>query len=124
MELIVGQLKYVFASFFLGIFLMFLYDFLLAHRDIKKIGKILLFIEDWIFWGISAIFVFQMIFQLNNGILRSFFVIAFLLGMTGYRKVVGNTVQKAIKTVVTFVSRPYVWLKRKIKKIQKKFLKS
>lgn len=119
MELIVGQLKYVFASFFLGIFLMFLYDFLLAHRDIKKIGKILLFIEDWIFWEISAIFVFQMIFQLNNGILRSFFVIAFLLGMTGYRKVVGNTVQKAIKTVVTFVSRPYVWLKRKIKKMQK-----
>ena len=83
-----------------------------------------MFLEDWIFWGIAAIFVFQMIFALNNGILRSFFVVAFLLGMIGYRKLVKNAVQKAIKAIIAFVCRPYVWICGKMRKLRKKNLKS
>ena len=124
MELIVGQSRYVLASFVWGAFLMFLYDFILVHRSRKKAGKIRMFIGDWIFWGISAVFVFQMIFELNNGILRSFFVVAFLLGMIGYRKLVKNVVQKVIKAIISFVCRPYVWIRRKIRNLRKKSLKS
>ena len=124
MELIVGQFRYVLASFVWGAFLMFLYDFILVHRSRKKAGKIRMLIGDWIFWGISAVFVFQMIFELNNGILRSFFVVAFLLGMIAYRKLVKNFVQRAIKAIITFVFRPYVWIRRKIHNLRKKSLKS
>lgn len=124
MELIVGQSRYVLASFVWGAFLMFLYDFILVHRSRKKAGKIRMLIGDWIFWGISAVFVFQMIFELNNGILRSFFVVAFLLGMIGYRKLVKNVVQKVIKAIISFVCRPYVWIRRKIRNLRKKSLKS
>lgn len=124
MEQIIGQSRYVLASFAWGILLMLLYDFILVHRSYKKVGKIRLFIEDWFFWGIASVFVFQMIFELNNGILRSFFVIAFLLGMAGYRKVAKNVVQKAIKAVLEFVFRPCVWILKKIKQIRKKILKS
>lgn len=124
MELIIGQSWYVLASFLWGVFLMFLYDFILVFRGGKKVGKVRLFLEDWIFWGIASIFVFQMVFELNNGMIRSFFVIAFLLGMVGYRKLVKNVVQRAIKAVFSFISRPYVWISEKIKKIRKKSLKS
>lgn len=103
---------------------MFLYDFILVHRGTKKIGKIRLLIQDWIFWGIAAIFVFQMIFALNNGILRSFFIIAFLLGMVGYRKLVKNAVQRVIKAIVAFLCRPYVWIRKKAGKKREKSLKS
>ena len=124
MELIIGQFRYVLASFLWGIFLMFLYDFIVVHRGSKKIGKVRLLIEDWIFWGIAAIFVFQMIFALNNGILRSFFIIAFLLGMVGYRKLVKNVVQRGIRAIIDFFCRPYVWIKKKIAKKRQKPLKS
>lgn len=124
MELIVGQSRYVLASFMWGVFLMFLYDFILVHRSRKKVGRIRMLIEDWIFWGLSAVFVFQMIFALNNGILRSFFVVAFLLGMIGYRKLVKNVVQKVIKAIISFICRPYVWICGKIRNLRKKSLKS
>lgn len=39
MELIIGQFRYVLASFLWGIFLMFLYDFIVVHRGTKKSGK-------------------------------------------------------------------------------------
>ena len=114
MELITGQLWYVGASFLWGAVLMFVYDFILAFRGTKKHSIVRLLLEDWVFWGIAAIFVFQMIFALNDGMLRSFFVIAFLLGMTGYRKLVKKRVQKAIRSFVSFMLHPYHWIKKKL----------
>lgn len=119
MELILGQIWYIFASLLWGFFLMFLYDFILVFRGRKRRTKIRLFLEDWLFWAIASVFVFQMIFAINNGILRSTFVIAFLVGMTGYRKLVKKRVQIAIKAVFSFVFRPYVWILKKIKKKKK-----
>lgn len=123
MELITGQLHYVIASFLCGVFLMFFYDFVLVFRQLKKHGKISLFIEDWLFWSMAAIFVFQMIFALNNGVLRNFFVIAFLLGMLLYRKTVKERLQRAILSMIHFIIRPYVWILKKIQKNRKKSLK-
>ena len=123
MEMITGQLQYVFASFLCGVFLMFVYDFVLVFRHIKKHGKISLLIEDWLFWAIAAIFVFQMIFALNNGILRSFFVMAFLFGMLLYRKVVEKRLQNGILSMLHLIIRPYVWIIGKIRKKRKKSLK-
>ena len=120
MELILGQIRYILASFLWGFFLMFLYDLILVFRGRKKRTKIRLFMEDWFFWAISSVLVFQMIFALNNGILRSTFVVAFLAGMTGYRKLVKRRVQKWIQAAFSYLIRPYVWILKKIKKKEKK----
>ena len=116
MEMIRGQLWYVSASFLWGIVLMFVYDFILAARCRIRHGKIATLVEDWMFWAVAALFVFQMIFALNNGIIRSFFVIAFIVGMYGYRKIAKNHVQKGILAVFSLIFRPYVWISRKIQK--------
>lgn len=123
MEAIVGQLQYAMVSFLWGSFLVFIYDFILVLRRRKKHGILLLLTEDWLFWAIAALFVFQMIFALNNGVLRSFFVVAFLLGMITYRKLVKDRFQKLILTFFGIVFRPYVWILKKIRKIGKKALK-
>lgn len=123
MEAIVGQLQYVLASFAWGVALMFFYDFILVFRYMKKHGRFGVFIEDWIFWAVAAILVFRMIFALNNGVLRSFFVFAFLLGMVGYRRVVKERLQKGVVTVCHWIVRPYVWVCGKIRMIRKKTLK-
>ncbi len=65
-------------------FLMFLYDFIRAFRMKVKHGRVWILIEDWLFWLLAAFFVFPMIFTLNHGFLRSFFVIALTLGVFFY----------------------------------------
>lgn len=124
MEMIQGQLWYVGASFLWGVVLMFFYDFLLTVRQRFRHGKVWILVEDWLFWAVAALLVFQMIFALNNGIIRSFFVIAFVFGMYGYRKLVKKHVQKGVNRFFGAISRPYVWLLKKIRKINKKNLKS
>lgn len=124
MEMIQGQLWYVGASLFWGVLLMFVYDFILVARQRFHHGKVWILLEDWLFWTVAALLVFQMIFALNNGIIRSFFVVAFVLGMYGYRKLAKKHVQKGIYNIFSVFFRPYVWVSKKIRKIRKKSLKS
>lgn len=123
MEMIIRQLWYFGASFLWGLVLMFLYDFLEVFRRKVKHGRIWLLVEDWLFWAVASILVFQMIFALNNGIIRSFFIVSFVAGMVLYRKVAKEHVINAILAVIAFVFRPYVWILEKIRKIRKKSLK-
>lgn len=123
MEMIRGQIWYVSASFLWGVVLMFVYDFILAVRCRIRHGKLGTLLEDWIFWAVAALFVFQMIFALNNGIIRSFFVLAFIGGMYGYRKIAKSHVQRGILAVFSLFFRPYVWILKKIHKKRKKSLK-
>lgn len=123
MEMIWSQIWYVSASFLWGVVLMFVYDFILAARCRIRHGKIWTLLEDWVFWAVAALFVFQMIFALNNGIIRSFFVLAFIGGMYGYRRVAKDHVQKGILAIFSLIFRPYVWILKKIRKKRKKSLK-
>ena len=124
MEMITRQHLYFSASFLWGVLLMFVYDFILALR--RKVRHFLAgrLAEDWGFWFVAAILVFQMIFDLNNGILRSFFILSFAGGMLGYRKLLGDRVVRAIITVFHTFFRPFVWFCKKISKILGKRTKS
>ena len=115
MEMIQGQLMYVAASFVEGVFLMFLYDFIRAFRMKVKHGRVWILIEDWLFWLLAAFFVFPMIFTLNHGL---------TLGVFLYRTLVKTHVQRVIYEFFRLIFRPYVWIFKKIKGIQKKHLKS
>ena len=123
MEMIIGQLRYFGASFLLGFLLMFLYDFLEIFRCKVHHGRVWLFVEDWLFWLVAAVFVFQMIFALNHGIIRSFFILSFIGGMSLYRGLVKKRFICGVLAVFDFISRPYVWIREKIRKKRKKSLK-
>ena len=120
MEMIIGQLQYFGASFLWGIVLMFLYDFLEIFRCKVHHGKFWLFIEDWLFWLVAAVFVFQMIFALNYGIIRSFFILSFIGGMGVYRGLVKRRFICAVLAVISFICRPFVWIRKKISAIKGK----
>lgn len=120
MEMIIGQLRYFGASFIWGAALMFLYDFLEVFRCKVRHGRLWLLIEDWLFWLVAAIFVFQMIFTLNYGIIRSFFILSFIGGMGLYRVLVKRRLICGILSLIAFVLRPYVWIRGKIRKKKEK----
>lgn len=87
MAFIGGQLIYAIASFLYGFLLMAVYEIIRFLRKRLKHKKWVCFLEDWMFWLVAAILVFQMIFALNNGIMRSFFILDFILGMMLWRKI-------------------------------------
>lgn len=124
MERIIGQLQYFTASLLWGVFLMFVYDFILAFRGKVRHGLSAKLAEDLLFWTVAAIFVFQMIFALNYGILRNFFVVSFVGGMFLYRRLAGNHVVRAITAIFGVFFRPCVWICKKISKIMEKHTKS
>ncbi len=123
MEMIIRQTQYFCAAFFWGCILMWVYDLLRVFRLKVKHGWVWNFLEDWTFWGLSAILVFQMIFSLNYGIMRVFFVVSFVLGMLGYRKCVKDRFVRLVSGIFTLFFRPYVWIWQKITKKRKKGLK-
>ncbi len=116
MELIIGQLRYFGTSLLYGIGIMFLYDFLEVFRHFVRHGKILLLLEDWLFWLASSVAVFQMVFALNYGIIRSFFVISLVCGMIAYRKLVSRHFVRLLCAVISWIFRPYVWIRNKFVK--------
>lgn len=116
MEMIIGQLRYFGASLLFGILLMFLYDFLEIFRCKVRHGKIWMFVEDWLFWLVAAVFVFQMIFALNHGIIRSFFILSFIGGMSLYRGLVKKRCICLVLAILDFILRPYVWIRGIIRK--------
>lgn len=116
MELIRGQLMYVAASFLSGLILMAVYDGIRAFRRLVKHSLAARFVEDWLFWAVSAVVVFQMIFALSNGVLRSFFVLACAGGMMLWRAIAGDHVVRALTAVVRFISKPFAWIRMHLRK--------
>lgn len=120
MAVIIGQLRYFGASILWGILLMACYDVILAFRTGVKHNQAARLIGDWLFFAFAAWIVFQMIFALNDGIIRSFFVISFLGGMYAYRKIMKNRLEKGIVKLFRLFLRPFGWLSKKIGKSGKK----
>lgn len=116
MELILGQLRYFSVSLLYGIGLMLVYDGFLVFRHFVKHGRFFLLLEDWLFWLLASLFVFQMVFEMNYGIIRSFFVISLVAGMVCYKKLVSKYIIYGICAVITWIFRPYVWIRNKYRK--------
>jgi hypothetical protein len=123
MEMIIRQLQYFSASFLCGVLLMWAYDFIILFRMKIRHSRMGRLLEDWVFWFVAAVVVFQWIFDLNYGVMRSFFVVSFTTGLFVYRKVVGNRFVHAVSVIFHQIFRPYVWIRKKIRKREKKTLK-
>lgn len=68
-------------SFLFGAGLMMLYDVFRVFRHILKHGTILLAIEDACYWIFSAVGIFAMLYQENDGLLRWFVLGGIAVGM-------------------------------------------
>lgn len=112
METLYLQVRLFLVSVASGIGLLFLYDFLRIYRGVIHHSKFKIFLEDYLFWLGSGFVVFLMLYQFNNGAIRSFSAVGIALGMWGYH--VGPSTPW-----VRIISRILRWFIRKIKKILK-----
>lgn len=119
-----NQLIFLMGSFLSGVAVMFAYEAVNIFRGLfrpRVVGK---FIADVLFFAVSAVFVFQMIFLCNNGTIRGFFLFAFGAGALLYRRTFGTAISgfcvRLIRKVIHIISRPFVCFCKKILKKSKK----
>lgn len=104
---IATELQFFLISILWGAIILFVYDFLRIFHRIIKHNTVLLAIEDIIFWVVASVFIFAMIYNSNNGIIRGFSVIGVSLGMVFYHYTISNFIVNSITKLIKLLLTPF-----------------
>lgn len=107
---ILAELSFFVTSFAWGVFLFFIYDCLLIFRNIIKHNRFVTAIEDFVFWIVSGVLIFQMMYAKNHGTIRWYFIIGLALGMIFYR----NTISSVFVTLLTNVLKKIISIFKRV----------
>ncbi len=123
-EVILWELRFVWISICLGLLLRGAYDFILIIRQLIKHSDIIVGIEDFIFWIICCLQVFELMYKQNNGTIRGFACIGVFLGMGIYHfgpsSYIVSWITILIKKIVIFIGKPVKIIKKPLKILRKK----
>ncbi len=116
-EVILWEIRFFIQSLLLGGILRAAYDLLLIIRIIKEAGNIRIALEDFFYWMICCYFVFGLLYENNNGILRGFALCGIVIGMAvwhfGPSSIIINIVAKIIEWIKNLVRKLKIWILRK-----------
>ena len=114
-----------FSDFYLvGSLIVFAYDFLRIIRRLIVHNNFFVSLEDLIFWVITSVFIFSMLYKENNGIIRGFSIAAMLIGMLVYYYLFSDLFVNGVSKFIKFIMGPAIRFFVKIKKGLKKYCKS
>lgn len=106
---IIREMDFFLQAMLLGIMIAVFYDTIRIFRRVFCHGVFLVAIEDFIFWFVCCIKIFEMFVRENSGTLRMFAIMANAAGMLLYCKTVS-------RLYVAYVSRFLKFLKQLIGK--------
>lgn len=120
------EVKLFLASIVWGIILVVLYDGLRIIRRVIKHNRFIAAIGDIIYWSVSAILIFRMMYRINDGGIRGFAIMGMLLGMVLYHYSVSDFLvymiakgiykgESIIVKVFKFIMKPFIWCFRRSK---------
>ncbi len=95
-----------------GMFLAAVYDVIRIFRKIVPHLNIIINVEDFIFWNISGIYLFAVIFGANNGVVRGFFLVGAVIGAYIFEKSIGEVFVKIISNGINYLIN--IFLKKPI----------
>lgn len=125
-ELVINQLKFCFISLTWGIFLFWLYDWILLFRRHRRKNDVRTGMEDICFWTIAAIFIYRMSFYENYGRIRLYGLAALFGGMAFYRCMCHEQVYglmcKVADKIRHVLGIPYKFVKKCCAKFTKKWI--
>ncbi|MDO5294762.1 MAG: spore cortex biosynthesis protein YabQ [bacterium] len=122
------EVRFFVASILCGIILLIIYDVLRIFRRVIKHPWFFVALEDLIFWLLSGIVIFRMMYEMNNGTIRGFSVLGMFLGMIVYNKSLSPffvkgisslfiLINKGILKVMFILSKPLRIISRYVKKM-------
>ena len=93
-ETILKEADILLKAFATGVFLILVYDLLRILRRLIPHGVGIIALEDLLFWTGSAIIIFYMLYQENDGYLRGFSIGGVVAGMVLYSGILSRYVVK------------------------------
>lgn len=128
------ELQFFLASVIWGVIILIIYDVIRIFRNIIKHNYFFIGVEDLIFWIISGLLIFRMMYIQNDGIIRGFSILGMTLGMIVYNQGISAFfvtyisklilfVKKMIAKVIHFLLKPIGWVWKRCRWIVALFLK-
>ena len=106
---IVQEITFFLHSILMGLIITSAYDWILIFRKLFRHGRILVSLEDLMYWFACGISVFYMLYRENSGVLRWFAVMGAALGMLFYKIIVKdrfvNIMSTCIHKIMWFIFR-------------------
>lgn len=118
-EAITVELQFFLISILWGVLIILTYDILRILRRLIPHNAIVLAIEDIIFWVLASLFIFAMIYTMNNGTIRGFSVMGMGIGMTLYHFIFSELFVKWMTKAFLLLLRPICILISRIKRVLK-----
>lgn len=100
---IMKELQFFGLAVLRGILLLVIYDLLRIFRRIVPHGVLAVSVEDIFYWISTALLIFQLLYQENDGALRGYALIAVALGMLLYHRTVSDWLVSHISGGLCFV---------------------
>lgn len=120
------QVYIFFTSVLIGAIMGIIFDFFRALRRKGNTKNILVYIQDIIFWIIIAIIIIVSSFIINNGELRGYMLLGYILGaiiymliFSKYIKYVFGIVFDFIESFLGYIMLPFEKIARKLEKNKK-----
>ena len=100
---IVSEGQFLLSCFIAGICITIAYDVLRIFRRVCRHNTFWVAIEDLIFWMGAAIFLFYVLYETNNGVIRWFSVVGAAIGMLVYKNLIGEHLVEIMSTLIRYI---------------------
>lgn len=120
----VAEQVYIFLwSVLIGAIMGVIFDFFRALRRNGNTRNIIVYLQDIIFWFIVAIIIITSSFILNNGELRGYMLIGYLLGALLYMLLLSTYIKGMFIIIMNLITKGIEFLLKPFKKMLEKIEK-
>lgn len=116
-EAITVELQFFLISILWGAVILLVYDILRIFRRLIPHNGLFLALEDLIFWVLSSVFIFAMIYTMNNGTIRGFSVMGMGIGMILYHFIFSELIVIWITKALLLLLSPIRFVLSRIKRV-------
>lgn len=114
---------YIFlSSVIIGAIMGIIFDFFRALRRKGNTKNILVYVQDIIFWFIIAIIIIVSSFIINNGELRGYMLIGYILGAVVYMLIFSKYIKFLFGVILDFVEKIFGYILLPFEKLMAKKL--
>jgi spore cortex biosynthesis protein YabQ len=111
------EMQFFLVSILWGAIILFVYDLLRIFRRLVKHNEFFIAIEDLIFWVLASLFIFIMMYQQNNGIIRGFSIMGMGIGMVLYHFALSELFVSLVTKLIHILLKPLKILYQKLRKL-------
>ncbi len=99
------ELQFFLISILWGGLLLVVYDVLRILRRLIPHDSFFIALEDFFFWVIASLFIFGMIYRVNDGVIRGFSALGVVLGGVLYHYSISDFLVRSISALFHFIMR-------------------